>query len=524
MSKKSKLIKEALLLLTFSIIAVIMHGYQFAISDQEIVIPYILKSQNPTLFPNDILFNQSSAHASLFYSFIGLLAKFFDLQAIFFVGYLIFQVAFFAAIYRLSNVLLKNEKLAYFSLLPFLLPKFIGGTATQTLDLFFGHRSIGVIFLIFYLTFLLEKKYTRSILFALVGLLFHPLSIIPSIALLPVLAIQNSKPEISGLLKYIILPAAVGLTLFVIFWQSFSDNFVLRDNPWLSVIRFRDNYLFISSWTLRAWEAFTLYFFLIAIFLKRIQKNFVKPIITISFVSLTTFLINSFVLEILKIPLIAEFQLVRAINPIAYIGLALSPLFLVSKNYFQRILGSIAFIFLCLNLFGLFIATGIIFIFSLALNIRQDENKPQVFTPYAIPIIIFILNIALNIPSYLSFREKVQFPKKQDDWINVQEWASLNTAKSSLFLVPPTRTGFRIYAKRAIVGDIKDGSVVMYSRSYAMYWDALIKDLTGYQNFSDSDFQILKNKYKFDYFITTNYQNLLLQKVYQNKSFSVYKI
>ncbi|MDO8487479.1 MAG: hypothetical protein Q7S45_04245 [Candidatus Curtissbacteria bacterium] len=515
--------KHLLIIILLSLSAFLIHGYQFAVSDQEIFITYILKSQDPSLFQSDALFNQSSAHLSLFYPVIGFLTKFVDIQVTFVIGYLIFQFAFFVALYRLSRILLKDNDLAYFSLLPFLLPKFIGGTAAQTFDLFFGYRSIGVIFLVFYLSFLLEKKYIKSIFFASVGFLFHPLSIIPNILLLPVLAIQSSKSRVFDSLKYIILPMVIGLTLFAIFGQSFTNSSPLKDNLWLSIIRFRDDYLFISSWTLRAWGAFALYFFLIVIFLKKVQKSLIKPIIIISFVSLILFLINSFVLETLKIPLVAEFQLVRSINPIAYIGLALSPLFLVPKNYFQRILGGAAFIFLCLNLFDLFFATAIIFTFCLLLNRNEEKVKPRVFNPYAIPVITFILYIALNIPSYLNFQEKIQFPKKQDDWINVQKWASQNTAKSAKFLVPPDQTGFRIFSSRPIVGDIKDGAVVIYSPQYAIYWSNLMADTANYQNLESGDFLALKRKYSFSYFVTTALKNLPLEVVFKNNSFIVYK-
>src|SRR3989344_6791415 len=144
MFSKEKLTHYLIILLA-SIVAIASHGYQFAASDQEIFIPYILKWKDPSLFPSDLLFNQPSANASLFYPVFGFLSRFADLQAIFFLSYLIFNFLFFLAIYSLSYVILKNRKLSYLALLPFFLPKFIGGTATFTFDIFFGYRLIGII-------------------------------------------------------------------------------------------------------------------------------------------------------------------------------------------------------------------------------------------------------------------------------------------------------------------------------------------------------------------------------------------
>lgn len=505
--------------------AIIIHGYQFAVSDQEIFIPYILKSASHSLFPSDALFGQSSASLSLFYPSVGFLTKFFDIQPVFFIGYLIFQFAFFIALYRLARVLLKDNNLAYLSLLPFLLPKFIGGTALLTFDTFFGYRSVGTVFFILYLSFLLEKKFAKSALTALVGAVFHPLSIIPSILLLPVFALYSSKSKLKDSFKYLILPLVAGTLFLILLDRKFIDSlFPLKDGLWLSIIKLRDDYLFISLWSLRAWEALVLYFVLIALFLNKLKSDIKKPVVIISVVCVVVFLMNSLVLEIFKIPSIAQFQLIRSITPVAYVALAMSPLFLTFKGKILKTSGFLLFISLSLNLFYPFLISVISFVVALLIIRNQNQSKPQKISLYIAVLTVVIVYLALNFNSYLVFQNKIQFPKKENDWINVQKWASLNTAKSSLFLVPPTQTGFRIYAARAIVGDIKDGAVVMYSQSYANYWSGLMEDLKNYQNLKKRDFLALKQKYNFDYLITTSGTELDLNTVYGNSSYKIYKI
>ena len=128
------------------------------------------------------------------------------------------------------------------------------------------------------------------------------------------------------------------------------------------------------------------------------------------------------------------------------------------------------------------------------------------------------------IRSFSSSQTTIQFPKAKDDWIDLQLWAKNNTSKEAIFLVPPYQTGFRIFSERSIIGDIKDGAVVMYSPVYAVKWSTLMQDLAGYDNFQHADFENLDAKYNFDYLVTLLIENLNFEKVYENTSFIIYKI
>src|SRR3990167_810543 len=212
--------KHYLAILVLSIIAILIHGYHFAVSDQEIFIPYILKFQNPNLFLGDILFDQSSARSSIFYPIYGYLINFVDLQVLFFASFLFFQFFFFLAIYRLSYVILKDQKLAYLALLPFFLPKFIGGTATSTFETFFGYRSLGILFLLYYLIYILEKRFLKSATIAGLGFLIHQLSIIPNLLLIP-FSIVSSKEKLKvGVKSFLVFAILTSPLLLVIQTQG----------------------------------------------------------------------------------------------------------------------------------------------------------------------------------------------------------------------------------------------------------------------------------------------------------------
>jgi hypothetical protein len=241
-------------------------------------------------------------------------------------------------------------------------------------------------------------------------------------------------------------------------------------------------------------------------------------------VSLTVFLANVISLDFLKLPGLAQFQLIRSITPIAYLGLALSPLFLSYKHKVLKILGFLAFLFLVLNLFYLFLITTIVFSVGVYLVREKKQIKLQKHNFLQTCLLITLIYISMNLQSLTNVQNKYQFPKNQNDWINVQIWAKENTPNDSIFLVPPDQTGFRIYSKRSIVGDIKDGAVAIYSSEYSKSWrDTMIK-LNNHITWKENDLKILQGEYGFQYIVTLTDVNLTFQEIYRNKKFKIYKL
>ena len=514
--------KHLLIILLLSLLALIIHGYQFAVSDQEIFIPYILKSNNPTLFQNDLLFKQNSSVASLFYPLYGFLINLINIQTLFLVSFLIFQIFFFKAIFRLSKVIIRNDNFAYLSLLPFFLPKFIGGTATFTYDTFFGYRSIGVIFSIFCFSYLLEKKFLKALLFGTIGFLFHPLSIIPNIFLLIGKYIIDNLPSKIKQITWqkLLIPGIIFIliAISIIFFRN-----LFQDDSWLSIIKFRDDYLFPSTWSIKGWASFWMYILLILIFIRRLDVKTRKTILLFISISLTVFVAAYLLIEVFKIPHVAKFQLTRSINPLAYVALIISPFFIIRQKLIAKLIGAIAFISLSLNQFNIFLVTSIIF--SLVTLNKSKDNRISASPKFifATVVVIILLGTFLNLAGYKNLNN-IQFPKQKNDWIDLQIWANNNTNVNAIFLVPPDQTGFRIFSNRPIVGDIKDGAVVMYSSVYAKKWSDLMIDLSTYGNFNESDFENLNSKYHFDYLVTQRTKRLSFEKVYENTSFAIYKI
>ncbi|MDP2649744.1 MAG: hypothetical protein Q8P10_02775 [bacterium] len=512
--------RHFLFICLLSITSLFIHGYRFGVSDQEIFIPYILKWQDQTLFQKDDLFNQISAHTSAFYPIFGYISKLINIEVVFFISYIIFKFLFFCAIFKLAKTILKNNNLAFASLLMFIMPKFIGGTATSTFDDFFGYRSLGSIFLIYYIACCLEGKLKSSLLFAMAGFLFHPLSIIANAPILAVIFIRN-KFKLNTKKLFLIL-GIVGLVALGISLQ------LPQDDQWFSVIKQRNNFLLVSSWGVKSFLSLFLYLGLILYFVRKIFTKTKKDILIITTVCLLTFVINILVFDVLKNPELAKFQLVRSITPLAYIGLAMCPMFLIGKKLHERLVGWACFISLSLNLFYIFIIFFAVFFIFDIMSKNSQSFKLKDKTIFILITTILILGAFSRGLSFQRIANKIQYPKPLNDWINLQLWAKSNTAKSSIFLVPPTQTGFRIYSQRPIVGDMKDGAVAIYSSSYAKKWSEANKDFKNYDSLTETDVNSLKEKYGFSFLVNpkdaSNNNYLKFNVVYKNGSFVVYKL
>jgi hypothetical protein len=111
-----------------------------------------------------------------------------------------------------------------------------------------------------------------------------------------------------------------------------------------------------------------------------------------------------------------------------------------------------------------------------------------------------------------------------NDWFDVGIWCRQHTPSDAVFLVPPSITEFRVFSKRAIVGDLGDGAPVLFSKQLAVVWRERMAALDGYDRFTADDFLRVGRRYGATYVIVTKFQGLALPLRYQNQSFRVYEL
>jgi hypothetical protein len=116
-------------------------------------------------------------------------------------------------------------------------------------------------------------------------------------------------------------------------------------------------------------------------------------------------------------------------------------------------------------------------------------------------------------------------------WRDVQVWARENTKKSDLFLTPPDLTGFRIFSKRPIVGEWKDGTQQYFDEHYTYEWWKRMQDMgieTGgpkaFNKLGKAAYLELAHKYGAGYLVLRSKRALALPKAYDNGQFAVYRL
>lgn len=517
----NSLFRRVLIIILLSLIAVIVHGYEFGVSDQEIVIPYILKASDPSLFPTDKLFQQSSAHLSVFYTIYGQLIKVVDIQLVFLISYFIFQALFFVSLFYLAKVFFPKDSIAYLSLFPFISPKFIGGTANYTFDTFFSYRNIGVTLFTMFLGLLLRRHFILATIVATATIWIHPVSTIPHLILIPTFILFQSRQRIrdfcicSGIFIVITAP------LFFLFQKSSISSLPATNFPfWIDVIRSRDSYLFPLLWNTQGWLSLGFFIGTIVLLFSKLNKTKLGVILILT-CSFVVFLINLSLLEIFKVPFFAQFQLVRSVNSLAFIALVISPYFLFQKGKLLAVMGCGAFLCIVFNLFQLFLLFAILYgIVTIIIRKSNDYSLNYRFS-YVLTTILALVLLTLN---FQNFQAKVQFPKRSDSWMLMQLWMKEYTPLNATFVSDPYFEGIRVFSERQMLGSIKDGAVVMYDQDYAGYWSDLMNDLSDYRNLEYWDFKNLSEKYEFEYIITEGDHKLEMSPIYTNDQFQIYRL
>jgi len=266
-----------LFLLLISLFGLLVNGYRYDFVDHALYIPMIDRTLNPALFPNDYLFDEPSEGYNFWLPIITTLARFFPLEWMFFVGYLLTRFGLFWAIYHVSLNLFGSRGASALAVLLLILPKSVGGTATATQDTFFTLRSTAMPFAVAFLIPYLRGRLVCAAVVCGVAFLVHPITTIPLIFLLKFRLLVDgfrydwrTSAKAFGAFLLCILPLFV--RVFMIESANPSDlSFFSRSAPeWIEIIKQRDSYIFFSIWGRDAFLSLAAYFaLLIAILIAR---------------------------------------------------------------------------------------------------------------------------------------------------------------------------------------------------------------------------------------------------------------
>lgn len=505
-----------LFLLLISILGLLVNGYRYGVSDQALYIPMIDRAVNPELFPNDYLFDEPSGEYNFWIPAMSILARFFSLEWIFFVGYVLTRFGLFWAIYHLSLNLFDSRGAAVLAVLFLITPKSVGGTATATQDTFFTLRSTAMPFAIAFLIPYFRGRLIPAAIICSVAFLIHPITAIPLVGLLALRLLIDgfrgdwrTPAKAFGIFLICVLPLFV--RVFLINHANPSDLSLLsRSHPqWLEIIKRRDSYIFLSVWNRDAFQSVivNLTILLAILLFRRWHSTSNNGLIRetdwwafgVILVCLSLFIIGGVFVEWYPLPLVVQLQVLRSL----YLLVNLSQIYL-AWMLIDRIGGVRVKLASFLTKRKIKqIATGGLIAVTLTLivpnlpKLREGQAMSHVNLPGALP---------------------------RSDWIDVGLWCQANTPIDAVFFVPIHVLGFRIHSRRSSVGNWKDGAPCVFSEHYAKKWWARMEELKGYDSFNEGRFNQLKEKYRASFAVTRKGQRLRFPILYENNGFVVYAL
>jgi tetratricopeptide (TPR) repeat protein len=107
---------------------------------------------------------------------------------------------------------------------------------------------------------------------------------------------------------------------------------------------------------------------------------------------------------------------------------------------------------------------------------------------------------------------------------DVGYWCEAHTPKDAIFIVDPRSRHFRIYSKRSILGNSKDGARAAFSKRFAREWIVRMSELWDYENMTEARCIALAERYGASHIVTRTDHQLRFPLLYQNERFSVYRI
>jgi hypothetical protein len=112
-------------------------------------------------------------------------------------------------------------------------------------------------------------------------------------------------------------------------------------------------------------------------------------------------------------------------------------------------------------------------------NLSDRTNDSGRESRLALGACVFVLvaGLVAAIPATSRFWNPVNESRPTTAWREVQQWAELNTPLDARFLVPPHPYGFRVFSKRSVWVDWKDGDIVYIFPEYAPEWRHRMEEL-----------------------------------------------
>ncbi|GEM_PF-3593146 len=583
------------LLFLFAIASICFQGYIFGYHDHSVQIPYIWWKLNPSLYPRDLLSESFPYYFALVWDWVAWASLYIPLKYLLLILHIFFRWLFFESLYYLGLTLSNNKITALLSAAAFLFPLHTLGDWVPSPA--FVHANVALPGVIYALAFFFRGKILLS--FILVGLLFNVHVMHAVFLGFVLFFILLRRREVFRTFQFwtgVALGVLLALPTFIPMAKSI--GFPVGPD-WINVIRLRAaHHIFPFTWTW-PWLSFCIYLFCGYQAFRRISIHYRQESVMVGAAVLTLCIIGIVFSEIYPIPFIMRMHIFRSVvifiivltvlishyfaNELliakrqaaftpyqafliigttaliysAYIPLLASSLYLSSKRR-NAILPFVGLILLFP--FMVWALTSLQYAVPLSSYFKAEALKvvvvlmtsvllsgllfhEQLYPVFKIPVrptrTISYLGLIILSLLVIYWKERIRtqddFVQRLPEWIDVQVWARDHSNPDDCFLTPPKYEGFRVFSRRSIIADWKDGTASFWYPPLASRWLERMIELhyidrdtlhviDRYESLSREEILNLSRRYNCCYAVFLRPVKESLTVVYYNREFVVYSI
>ncbi len=235
--------------------AILCRGYYFGKEDQALYLPFVLKWNDPTLFPHDPLLQQGFAKLSGTWAGVSLLARVLDLQTLCLLLYILASYLVLWLTYTTALAWWEDRPSAWLAVVLWIPTFHVPGVANDTFDDYFTHRLVGTIFGMAVIGAVLQHRRWRGGIYAFLGGIGHLVSVVPAVGggVLAALSRRRWKSAawLAGGLALAVLPLLVLKGGVSSEWRY--------TGQWRDLVVLADSELFPHLWLNGAWPGLAVY-------------------------------------------------------------------------------------------------------------------------------------------------------------------------------------------------------------------------------------------------------------------------
>jgi len=457
-----------------------IYEYQYGFENHSIQIPYLLKWQNPALYPGDRLMAAMDDYFSYFWPFLGWLSGIVPLERCLFAGHVIVLLLRYSAVFAIGARSFPNHRWVPFLCLWVHLwgETVLGGESLHWYYL--THTTVAAALGLWAVYFGVAGWWVAA--FGMAGFIFniHAMQSAYLVLMLGLAALPDLRQRWRVLL-------AAGLCYAVaaspgIWWMLNSGALGSPTDLGLLIRAFYPVHFFPSAFDVYIKAGIALMMVLYVVPAMLLPRT--GPVVRLSLMALAIivlWIVGGVLLENFDVGFLIKMHIYRASAFFASVVFVL-----VSGWYVIWLLPSLP-----RSIRTPAMTVGLALAINLgSFNFLRYEQLPIGLAVAVAALLILVAIIARSVPvrgvalgvatALLLVvgihQQRTRHQNMHDyfwwlgQWVEAQKWAQENSEPGDLFLTPPDMSGFRVFSQRPVVFEWFDGAAMLWDAGYADYW------------------------------------------------------